>query len=84
MNKEMYSLFDKKAEQFGIPMFVPSLPPLLRDLRDELKKGTGMLSVHPEDFALFRLGSFDDVVGTFDIGIRVKVCEVVSLVDVPA
>lgn len=81
MIKELYTLFDKKAEQFGNPMCVPGLAPLLRDIRDELKKGQGMLSLHPEDFVLYYLGSFDDLGGFIEMSDRAVVCEVVTLLD---
>lgn len=62
MITEMYSIFDVKAMTFGRPVFVPALPVLLRELQDALK-GEDMLARHPEDFRLFRLGTFDDTAG---------------------
>lgn len=87
MIKEVYALYDKKAEQYGTPMFVPGLAVLLRDLRDELRRGDkgGMLTVHPEDFVLYSVGTFDDGSCVFTLLPRVAVvCEVVSLVELPA
>lgn len=66
MRMDVYSLRDKKADVFGRPVFVVNVGLLIRELSDALE-GTDTLARHPEDFALYKLGAFDDVKGTFDL-----------------
>lgn len=79
---EVFALQDRKAGVFGRPVFVVTMGLLVRELQDALK-GEDILARHPEDFALFRLGSFDDVKGVFVLlPLPDFVLEVSSLVDV--
>lgn len=64
MKQFVYVLRDVKAACFGRPLFVASFGVLVREIQDALK-GEDTLARHPEDFALYRLGEYDDVTGTF-------------------
>lgn len=78
MITEIYSLFDVKAMTYGRPVFVPTIGVLIRELQGALS-GDDMLSKHPEDFRLFRLGSFDDQSGQVVVHQPEFVLEVSSL-----
>lgn len=85
MRKIVYSLYDKKAVQYGQPMFVANVAVMMRALTDELKgpvESWPLFVKHPEDFALFELGVFEDGIGVFTMLEKPRlVCEVVALVD---
>jgi len=78
MKTEIFSLFDVKAATYGRPIFVPTMAVLVRELQGALK-GDDLLAKYPEDFRLFRLGSFDDQSGVVEVSSPQFVCEVSSL-----
>lgn len=65
----VFSLRDVKSDTFMPPMFTPSIGHLMRDLQDAVNdpKGTELLSRHPSDFHLMKLGTFDNVKGVFTL-----------------
>lgn len=68
MIQQVYALRDRKADVFGRPVFVASVGSLIRELTDVVSGGgQDTLARHPGDFALYRLGTFDDVKGVFDL-----------------
>lgn len=59
---------DSGADVFGQPQFVPSLGNATRAFGDQVNsKDSGVLYNHPEDFALYVLGEFDDNTAEFDL-----------------
>lgn len=60
---------DEAAGVFGRPFFAASRGTAIRSFGDEVKsKAEGnQLSLHPEDFRLFELGTYDDAGATFDL-----------------
>lgn len=67
MIQQVYALRDRKADVFGRPVFVANVGSLIRELTDAVSSGgSDTLARHPGDFALYRLGTFDDVKGTFE------------------
>lgn len=68
MIQQVYALRDRKADVFGRPVFVANVGSLIRELTDAVSGGgQDTLARHPGDFALYRLGAFDDVKGTFEV-----------------
>lgn len=67
--RQVFVLQDIKGSTFGNPVFVPSLGTLVRDIQDVVNdpKSDQLLSKHPSDFRLFRLGEFDDASGIFKL-----------------
>lgn len=63
----IYCLHDSRAERYLSPMFTASLPVLMRELSDEMRRpgGVNLLRDHPSDFCLYSLGTFDDSTGSF-------------------
>lgn len=56
----MCALYDSKVRAFSQPFAAPSEEAAMRSVVDEAGRGDSMLHRHPEDFALHRLGIFDD------------------------
>ena len=61
---KVYSIFDKKAGTYSNPFFCVSQGVALRSLMDLVADKRTSIAMHPEDFALYEVGSFDDVSGS--------------------
>ncbi len=62
MNKVLCSIRDSKAEFWSDPRCFRSRGDSLRAFSDAIKSGKGY-GEHPEDFALFCVGEFDELSG---------------------
>lgn len=58
-----YVIFDQKALTYSQPMFAVSDGSMIRSFADRVNEGGNEFSRHPEDYDLFRIGEYDDVVG---------------------
>ena len=66
MKKSVYSIRDCKMESFGIPVLIENDSVAIRQFGDIITKGNdNLMSIHPSDFALYKLGDFDPVTGKF-------------------
>lgn len=65
----VYSVKDRAADAFGRPFFCPTDGVAIRGFMDEVSRNSedNQFFQHPDDFDLFRLGSFDDSSGSFDL-----------------
>lgn len=64
MNLIVCSVRDSAVNAFMQPFFVHAVGMAVRSFGDEVRKdGTG-LNAHPEDYALYELGVFDDSNGS--------------------
>lgn len=63
----VYSVKDRAADSFGRPFFVATDGLACRSFIDEVNREAddNQLFRHPDDFDLFRLGTFDDSSGVF-------------------
>jgi hypothetical protein len=63
----MFAVRDSATDSFGNPMFLVSTGQAIRSFRDEVnrKAEDNHLFVHPDDFEMFELGSFDTSTGRF-------------------
>lgn len=63
--KHIYSLRDSKAEAYLPPFFLDSKGLALRTIGDAVNRPqqANPVADHPEDFALFFLGLFDELTG---------------------
>lgn len=68
MKLAVVAVFDSAAGMFNRPFFAPALGVALRSFTDEVNRQApdNQLNQHPEDFALYQLGWFDDNSGTFE------------------
>lgn len=66
MKYSIYSIRDMKTDQFSNPMCLVNDGHAIRTLSDEMGKEGVMFGTHPEDFELFRLGTFDTDTGLYE------------------
>lgn len=70
MDLNLLSLYDKKAESFGALIAVPNTNAFIRTLTDEInapstvERPKEIWAIHPEDFSLIHIGSYDTNSGT--------------------
>lgn len=81
MKRNMYSVFDAKSMTFGMPMFVVNDAVMFRMMKDEMAKES-MLSAHPEDFAVYYLGVFEDEFGKVEPVSPVVIFQLSAFVEV--
>ena len=62
----MYSIYDHKAKMYMRPFFVPNREVALRVVTDLVNDSEHEIGKHPEDYALFYLGEWDDNSAEFD------------------
>lgn len=68
MIMKIFSVFDSKAAFFGNPFFDQNEGSAIRNFSDAVNDSSNpnnMWHKHPEDFSLFYLGEFDNLVGSF-------------------
>lgn len=66
MNKKVFSIRDHKALIYNNPFFKTTHGEAERDFRTAINDPqAGNLNKYPEDYALYYLGDYDDVSGTF-------------------
>lgn len=63
----MFAVFDHKAKVFGKPFYENRVELAVRSVAAGIMDPQSMLSKFPEDFDLYRLGSFNDENGSFDL-----------------
>ena len=63
MKYGIFSVRDAKAEAFGQPFFAQQRGLAVRSFSDECERSDSGLNKHPEDYALFHIGEYDDLSG---------------------
>jgi hypothetical protein len=63
MKMNVYSIYDKATNAYMRPFFLQADGQALRVFTDMAVDAEHEVSKHPEDYSLFRLGSFDDNAG---------------------
>jgi len=63
------SVYDRAADAYARPMFVPSTGVAIRSFSDEVNRSDveNQLFNHSDDFDLFEFGEFDDNTGKFTL-----------------
>lgn len=59
MKTPIYTIFDKKARVYNKPFFFPNDDVALRSASN-LLSGESEIALHPEDYTLYRIGTFCD------------------------
>lgn len=59
------AVFDRALGAFGKPMVVPARGVAVRAFGDEVNRQGSEFNMHPADYELWQLGSFDDASGEF-------------------
>lgn len=65
MITRMFSIFDSKAANFSTPFFMHTNGLAIRSFSDLVNDPKTRIHLHPEDYSLFYLGEFDDLIGNF-------------------
>lgn len=63
MKQNIYAVYDHKAAAFLPPFFMPTNGMAIRAFSDCVNDDNHQWNKHPGDYALFRIGEFDDVNG---------------------
>lgn len=58
-----FSIRDAKAEYFSRPLFAPTSGMAVRSFGDAVADPSHEMNHHPEDYALFEIGEFDEATG---------------------
>lgn len=66
MHKVICSIFDLKAQAWLTPMFFLSIAQAARSFEDVLKDANSEFYKHPEDYVLYKLGTWDERNGILD------------------
>jgi hypothetical protein len=66
MSLGIYVIRDKKAHAYMQPVTTRNDGTAIRMIQSSLQKGDTDLAKYPEDFALYRIGEFDEITGTID------------------
>jgi hypothetical protein len=78
---EMYTIYDMKTEAHKFPMSSTNEQTFIRAVKNALKEGTSELAQNPEDFAIYRVGTFDDSEGKIHPIPPIHVTNVINLVE---
>ncbi len=60
MKLNIYSIFDQASGLYSRPFFTQSDPEAMRSFTDIATDADHPIGKHPEDYSLYRLGTFDD------------------------
>lgn len=63
MKKKIFAVYDDKAQTYNSPLFLNTDGEALRALSDEVNNPESLIHKHPDDFRLYRLGSYDSDTG---------------------
>lgn len=69
MKLKIYTVYDAKVEAFLTPFFCRTDPEACRLFADAARSVDHSFAKHPEDFALFRIGEFDDAGASIEVGL---------------
>lgn len=67
MITKIFSIYDSKAENFNLPVYLQSSGLAIRTFSDSVQDPNSPFAKHPADYTLFELGTYDDQTSTFDI-----------------
>lgn len=77
----IYAVRDKAVNAFMMPLFFHSDEQAQRWFTDHSLSADGEISKHPEDYALFWIGSWNDVEGKVTDGETKRLCEAVEMIE---
>lgn len=82
------SVFDNAVGSFGRPFFVQTKGVAMRSFMDEVNRpadpgGQNMVASHPDDFALYAVGTFDEDSGAFvSYSVPERICTALEVKEV--
>jgi len=78
MLKQIFSIYDLKAQAFYQPFFFDTIGQAKRIIHDFVQEDGHPFNKHPHDYTLFNLGTFNDNTGEIDHSKKV-ICSLVEL-----
>ena len=60
MELNVYSIYDTAAKAFATPFFVPNDGLAIRAFSDNVNSPESQINKHPEQFILYKIGTFSD------------------------
>ncbi len=63
MIKEIFAVYDSKAEVYSTPMFMRNKGEALRSWADICNDDKAVYNKHPQDYSLFHIGTFSETTG---------------------
>lgn len=66
MITQVYAIYDNKASSFSFPIFAPNEAVARRIFNDCINSPKSTYNMHPADFSLVSLGTYDDETGKVD------------------
>lgn len=80
MIQQVVACYDKKARAFMHPFYASHVDVALRSFKEAANTPTHQVCVHPEDFALYHLGTFNDENAQFTLAAQpVHLAEAIQL-----
>ena len=76
---KIFSIKDTKAEAYLRPFFAANAAVAIRDLERAMTDPQSGLSHYPEDFILFEIGYFDELVGEIEPETPKSICKLIDL-----
>ncbi len=64
MKLKVFSIYDLKAQLYSSPSFMSTRAQAIRAFIDEAKKPDSKVALHPEDYRLYYIGTYEDETGT--------------------
>lgn len=78
MKKNIYTIYDEKAQAWLQPFFLGTDMEATRAMQDCLSDPDHNFSRHPSDYSLFNTGTFDNATGRLEIGTRISLGSLVE------
>lgn len=82
MEKNLYSIYDKKLERYNVPGFDDDDKNIMVGLSRQLKDKSQPLYINRDDYALYCLGTFNDQTGVINaLSVPRLVCDISNLTE---
>jgi hypothetical protein len=82
MIQNIYTIYDTAASAFNTPFYMHNDGMAFRAFADNVNDEGSIINKHPEQFILFKLGSYDDSEAMFDLSDKPHpLCKGIELVD---
>lgn len=75
MIQKVYAVYDKKMEGFNRPMFLQNNGVAIRSFQDACEQQDSPIRNHPDDFALYLIGEYNDTLGELKPSKHVNISE---------
>lgn len=66
MELNIYSIYDSAAKSYATPFFMPNDGLAIRAFSDNANDGESVISKHPDQFVLYKIGQYNDQTAKLD------------------